>query len=78
MAPVVESQGLDHSTHFGRAYTELQTTIFQYTTKSGEKASMEMRVVSGRQVRVLSEVMDAEAGTKEGGSGKFFWISVEW
>ena len=63
VASAVESQGLDHSTHFGRAYTELQTTIFQYTTKSGEKASMEMRVRAGDAAKfalALSEVMDAE------------------
>ena len=79
VAPVVESQGLDHSTHFGRAYTELQTTIFQYTTKSGEKASMEMRVRAGDAAKfalALSEVMDAEAGTKEGGSGKFSGLAL--
>lgn len=71
---IIESHGLDHSTHFGRAYTELQTTIFQYTTKSGERASMEMRVRAGDAAKfalALSEVMDAEVGTKEGGSGKF-------
>ena len=79
VASAVESQGLDHSTHFGRAYTELQTTIFQYTTKSGEKASMEMRVRAGDAAKfalALSEVMDAEAGTKEGGSGKFSGLAL--
>jgi Amt family ammonium transporter len=79
VASVIESQGLDHSTHFGRAYTELQTTIFQYTTKSGEKASMEMRVRAGDAAKfalALSEVMDAEAGTKEGGSGRFSRLAL--
>ena len=66
-----ESQGLDHSIHCGRAYTELQTTIFSYTTKSGEKAQMEMRVRAGDAAKFalsLSEVMDADVS---GGSGKF-------
>ena len=79
VASAVESQGLDHSTHFGRAYTELQTTIFQYTTKSGEKASMEMRARAGDAAMfalALSEVMDAEAGTKEGGCGKFSGLAL--
>lgn len=76
---IIESHGLDHSTHFGRAYTELQTTIFQYTTKSGERASMEMRVRAGDAAKfalALSEVMDAEVGTKEGGSGKFSGLAL--
>jgi len=79
VAPVIESQGLDQSTHFGRAYTELQTTIFQYTTKSGEKASMEMRVRAGDAAKfalALSEVMDAEVGKKEGGSGRFSRLAL--
>lgn len=80
IASAVESQGIDHSTHFGRAYTELQTTIFQYTTKSGEKAHMEMRVRAGDAAKfalALSEVMDAEAGPKAGGSGRFPGLALD-
>ena len=55
----IESHGLDHSTHFGRAYTEHKRLFFN-TQRKGERASMEMRVRAGDAAKfalALSEVM---------------------